>query len=163
MLFFNDNGNDGIAVRRTGRSPSTRLCHLGEAVARCSLPRRLRCQASSVVVGRVKALGLSAGIAIVALDRSRILLDERFGVHADPRRSGNDNDDSIDDNKDNYDYTTGDLLSLAASFGDDVVGADGRYPPAYHGDFERNVFDQVCSFGLEVSDFFIALCMLRVG
>jgi len=24
-----------------------------------------------------------------------------------------------------------------------------------------NVFDQVCSFGLEVSDFFIAICMLQ--
>jgi hypothetical protein len=46
----------------------------------------------------VKALGLSAGIAIVALDRLRILLDERFGVHADPRRSGNNNDGN-DDNK----------------------------------------------------------------
>ena len=103
---------------------------------------------------------MSAGIAIVALDRARILLDERFGVHADPRHSRNDNDDGDDDNEDDYDYTTGDLSSLAASFGDGV-GADRRYPPAYHGDFERNVFDQVCSFGLEVSNFFIAICMLR--
>ena len=70
---------------------------------RRSLPRRLRCQASSVVVGGVKALGLSAGIAIVALDRSRILLDERFGVHANPRRSGNDDDDGNDNNEDDYD------------------------------------------------------------
>ena len=81
-----------------GAVRATRLCHLGEAVVRCSLPRRLRCQTSSVVVGGVKALGLSAGIAIVALDRLRILLDERFGVHADPRRSGNNNDGN-DDNK----------------------------------------------------------------
>ena len=141
---------------------ATRLCHLGGAVARRSLSRRLCRQASSVVVGGVKALGLSAGIAIVALDWSRILLDERFGVHADPRRSGNDDDDGNDDNEDDYNYTTGDLSSLAASF-EDGVGADDRYPSAYHGNFERNVFDQVCSFGLEVSDFFIALCMLRVG
>ncbi len=70
--------------RSVGAVRATRLCHLGGAVARRSLPRRLRCQASSVVVGGVKALGLSAGIAIVALDRSRILLDKRFGVHADP-------------------------------------------------------------------------------
>jgi hypothetical protein len=71
--------------RSVGAVRATQLCHLGGAVARCSLPRRLRRQASSVDVGGVKALGLSAGIAIVALDRSRILLDERFGVHADPR------------------------------------------------------------------------------
>jgi hypothetical protein len=64
------------------------------------------------------------------------------------------------DNEDDYNYTMGDLSSLAASFGDGV-GADAQYPPAYHGDFKRNVFDQVCSFGLEVSDFFIAICMLR--
>ena len=70
---------------------------------------------------------MSAGIAIVALDRSRILLDERFGVHADPRRSGNDDDDGNDDNEDDYDYTMGDLSSLAASFGDGV-GADAQIP-----------------------------------
>ena len=69
---------------------------------------------------------MSAGIAIVALDRARILLDERFGVHADPRRIGND-DDGDDDNEDDYDYTTGDLSSLAASFGDSV-GADAQIP-----------------------------------
>jgi hypothetical protein len=46
------------------------------------------------------------------------------------------------DNEDDYDYTMGDLSSLAALFGDGVG-------------------DQVCSFGLEVSDFFIAICMLR--
>ena len=57
---------------------------------------------------------MSARIAIVALDRARILLDERFGIHADPLRSGNDDDDGDDNNKDDYDYTTGDLLSLAA-------------------------------------------------
>ena len=57
------------------------------------------------------------------------------------------------DNEDDYDYTMGDLSSLAASFGDGV-GADAQYLPAYHDDFERNVFDQVRSFGLEVSDFF---------
>ena len=62
-----------------GAVRATRLCHLGGAVARRSLPRRLRRQASSVVVGGVKALGLSAGIAIVALDRSRILLDRSCG------------------------------------------------------------------------------------
>ena len=56
---------------------------------------------------------MSARIAIVALDRARILLDERFGIHADPLRSGNDDDDGNDNNKDDYDYTTGDLLSLA--------------------------------------------------
>ncbi len=48
---------------------------------------------------------MSAGIAIVALDRARILLDERFGVHADPRRSGNDEDVGDDDIEDDYDYT----------------------------------------------------------
>jgi hypothetical protein len=74
----------------------------------------------SVVVGGGKALGLSAGIAIVALHRARILLDERFGVHADPRCSSNDNDDGDDNNEDDYDYTTGDLSLLAASFGDGV-------------------------------------------
>ena len=100
--------------RSVGAVRATRLCHLGGAVARRSLPRRLRRQASSVVVGGGKALGLSAGIAIVALDRARILLDERFGIHADPLRSGNDDDDGDDNNKDDYDYTTGDLLSLAA-------------------------------------------------
>jgi hypothetical protein len=87
--------------RSVGAVRATRLYHLGGAVARRSLPRRLCRQASSIDVGGVKALGLSAGIAIVALDRSRILLDERFGVHADPRRSGNDDDDGNDDNKDN--------------------------------------------------------------
>ena len=66
-----------------------------------------------------------ARIAIVVLDRARILLDERFGVHADPRHSRNDNDDGDDDNEDDYDYTTGDLSSLAASFGDGV-GADAQ-------------------------------------
>jgi hypothetical protein len=63
---------------------ATRLCHLSGAVVGRSLPRRLHRQASSIVVGGGKALGLSAGIAIVALDRASILLDERFGVHADP-------------------------------------------------------------------------------
>ena len=67
-----------------GAVRATRLCHLGGAVAGRSLPRRLRHQASSIIVGGGKALGLSAGIEIVALDRARILLDERFGVHADP-------------------------------------------------------------------------------
>ena len=86
--------------RSIGAVRATQLCHLGEAVARCSLPRRLRCQASSIVVGGVKALGLSVGIAIVALNWLRILLDERFGVHADPRRSGNDDNDGNDENED---------------------------------------------------------------
>jgi hypothetical protein len=71
---------------------------------------------------------LSAGIVIVALHLALILLDERFGVHADPQRSGNDNDDGDDDNKDDYDYTMGDLSSLAASFGDGSVGADAQIP-----------------------------------
>jgi hypothetical protein len=71
---------------------------------------------------------LLAGIAIVALDRAHILQDERFGIHADPRRSGNDNDDGDDDNEDDCDYTMGNLSLLAASFGDGV-GADRRYPP----------------------------------
>jgi hypothetical protein len=84
-------------------------------------------QASSVVVGGGKALGLLAGIAIVALDRARILLAERFGVHADHRRSGNDDDNGDDDNEDDYDYTTGDLSLLAASFSDGV-GADAQIP-----------------------------------
>ena len=106
---------------------TTPLCHLGGAVAGRSLPRRLHHQASSVVVGGGKALGLSAGIAIVALDRALILLDERFGVHADPRRSGNDDDNGDGDKEDDYDYTTGDLLSLAALFGDGV-GADAQIP-----------------------------------
>ena len=70
---------------------------------------------------------MSAGIAIVALDRARILLDERFSVHVDPRRSGNNDDDGDDNNEDDYDYTTGDLSSLAASFGDGV-GADAQIP-----------------------------------
>ena len=65
--------------RSVGTVRATRLCHLGGAVARRSLSRRLRRQASSVVVGGVKALGLSAGIAIVAFDRSRILLDRSCG------------------------------------------------------------------------------------
>ena len=99
--------------RSVGVVRTTRLCHLGGAIAGRSLPRRLRRQASSVVVSGGKALGLSARIAIVALDRARILLDERFGIHADPLRSGNDDDDGNDNNKDDYDYTTGDLLSLA--------------------------------------------------
>ena len=92
---------------------ATRLCHLGGA------------QASSVVVSGGKALGLSAGIGI--------LLDERFGIHADPRCSGNDDDNGNDhnkddyDNKDNYDYTTGDLLLLTALFGDSV-DADAQIP-----------------------------------
>ena len=68
-----------------------------------------------------------AGIAIVALDRARILLAERFGIHADHRHSGNDDDNGNDDNKDDYDYTTGNLLSLAASFGEGV-GADAQIP-----------------------------------
>jgi len=110
-----------------GAVRATRLCHLGGAVAGHSLPWRLRRQASSVVVGGGKALGLPAGIAIVALDRARILLDERFSVHVDPRRSGNNDDDGDDNNEDDYDYTTGDLSSLAASFGDGV-GADAQIP-----------------------------------
>jgi hypothetical protein len=72
---------------------------------------------------RTMATGNDDNDNIVALDRSRILLDERFGVHADPRRSGNDDDDGNDDNEDNYDYKMGDLSSLAVSFGDGV-GAD---------------------------------------
>jgi len=42
-------------------------------------------EASSVVVGGGNAMGLSAG-------------DEKFGVHSDPRRSGNDYNDSNDNN-----------------------------------------------------------------
>ena len=68
-----------------------------------------------------------AGIAIVALDRARILLAERFGVHADHRRSGNDDDNGNDNNEDDYDYTMGDLSLLAASFSDSV-GADAQIP-----------------------------------
>ena len=64
-------------------------------------------------------LGLSAGIAIVALDRARILLDERFGVRLDPRRGGGGDDDD--------DYATGDSSSLAAS-SEDGVGADAQIP-----------------------------------
>jgi len=64
--------------RSVGAVRATQLCHLGGAVAGRSLPRRLHPQVLSVVVGRGKALGLSAGIAIVALDRACILLDERF-------------------------------------------------------------------------------------
>ena len=70
---------------------------------------------------------MSAGIGIVAFDRARILLDERFSIHVDPRRSGNDDDDDDDDNEDANDYTTGDFSSLAASFGDGV-GADTQIP-----------------------------------
>jgi len=96
--------------RSVGAVRATRLCHLGGAVVGPSLLWRLCRQATSVVVGGGKALGLLAGIAIVALDRARILLDnERLGVHADPRRSGDDDNDGNDDNKDDYDYTMGDL------------------------------------------------------
>ena len=45
---------------------------------------------SGILPGAV--LGLSAGIAIVALDWARILLDERFGVRPDPRRGVVDDD-----------------------------------------------------------------------
>jgi hypothetical protein len=62
---------------------------------------------SGILPGAV--LGLSAGIAIVALDRARILLDERFGVRPDPRRGVVDDDDDDDD----HDYTTVDSSSLA--------------------------------------------------
>jgi len=134
MPVFDDDGNDGIAVRRTGLHRSvgavraTQLCYLGGAVAGRSLPWHLRRQASSVVVGGGKALGLSSGIVIVvALDRARILLDERFDIHADPHCSGNDDGGGDDDNEDNYNYTMGDLLSLAASFRDGV-GADAQIP-----------------------------------
>ncbi len=70
---------------------------------------------------------MSPGIAIVAFERARILLDERFSIRVDPRRSGNDDDDDDDDNEDANDYTTGDFSSLAASFGDGV-GADAQIP-----------------------------------
>jgi len=60
------------------------------------LPRCLRRQASSIIVGGGKALGLSAGIAIVALDRACILLDERFGIRADPRHGNVDDEDGND-------------------------------------------------------------------
>ena len=70
--------------RYVGTVHATQLCHLGGAVVGRSLPRCLCHQVSSDVVGRGKALGLSAGIAIVALDRVRILLDKRFGICADP-------------------------------------------------------------------------------
>jgi len=103
---------------------------------------------------------LSAGIAIVALDRARILLGVRFGVHADPRRIGNDDDDGDDDNEDDYGYTMATCRRWPRRSGM-AWALTLRYPPTYHGDFERNVFDQVCSFGLEVSDFFIAICILR--
>jgi hypothetical protein len=64
----------------------------------------------------------------MALDRGRILLDERFGVRADPQRGGGDNDDDDEDDDDNEDnYTTGYSSSLAASFGDGV-GADAQIP-----------------------------------
>ena len=70
---------------------------------------------------------MSAGIVIVALHRARILLDERFGVHVDPRHSGNDDNNGDDGNEDDYDYTMGDLSVLAASFSDSV-GADAQIP-----------------------------------
>ena len=70
--------------RYVGTVHASQLCHLGGAVVGRSLPRCLCHQVSSDVVGRGKALGLSAGIAIVALDRVRILLDKRFGICADP-------------------------------------------------------------------------------
>ena len=46
------------------------------------------------------------------------------------------------------------------------MGGEGGFNSVnsyYHGEqwVPWNVFDQVCSFGLEVSDFFIAKCMLR--
>ena len=78
---------------------NTQLRHLGGAVPGSRLPRRLCCQASGVISGGGKALGLLAGIAIVALDRACILLDERFRVRADPRpRRGDDNDEDGNDN-----------------------------------------------------------------
>ncbi len=113
--------------RSVGAVRANRLCHLGGAVAGRSLLRRLHRQASSIAVGGGKALGLSAGIAIVALDWARVLLDERFGVHVDPRHSGNDDNNGDDGNEDDYDYTMGDLSSLAASFGDGE-GADAQIP-----------------------------------
>ena len=70
---------------------------------------------------------MSAGIAIVALDRACILLDKRFDIHADPERSGNDDDDGDNNNTDDYDYMMGVLSSLAALFGDGV-GADAQIP-----------------------------------
>ena len=65
-------------------------------IAGSRLPRRLCCQASGIVRGGGKALGLSAGIAIVALDRACILLDKRFRVRVDPRRGDDDDEDSND-------------------------------------------------------------------
>jgi hypothetical protein len=111
--------------RSAGAVGATRFCHLGGAVAGCSLLRRLHRQSSSVAVSGGKTLGLLAGIGIP--------LDERFGIHADPQCSGNDDGDGDDnnkddyDNEDDYDYTMVDLLSLAASFGDGVV-ADAQIP-----------------------------------
>ncbi len=75
----------------------TRLHRLGRTVAESRLPQRLHRRASIIIVGGRKALGLSVGITIVALDRACILLDERFGVRADPQR-GDDDDEDGDDN-----------------------------------------------------------------
>ena len=80
-----------------GAVRNTRLRHLGGAVMGSHLPRCLHRQASIIIVGEGKALGLSARIAIVALDWGCILLDERFGVRADPRHR-NDNDEDGNDN-----------------------------------------------------------------
>ena len=111
-----DNDGDGIASSAYGWSitpldPSG-LCAISDyaiggavagAVFRGSAVRtRLGARGISSAVGGGRpflsgilpgaVLGLSAGIAIVALDRARILLDERFGVRPDPRRGVVDDD-----------------------------------------------------------------------
>jgi len=131
MPVFDDDGNDGIAVRRTGRSPPIRRRCARYLITpswwgRCGAQSSVAPPSSSVehCCRRGEGPGLVGG----DFDRGpRSGAHERFGVHADPRCSGNDDDDSDDDNEDDYDYTTGDLSSLAASFGDGV-GADAQIP-----------------------------------
>ena len=146
-----DDGGDGIASSAHGWSivppdPSA-LCAISDyaiggavagAVFRGSAVRtRLGARGMSSAVGGGgrrpflsgilpgAVLGLSAGIAIVALDRGRILLDERYGVRPDPRRG--DDDDGDDDGDDDDDCATGDSPSFAASPGHGV-GADAQIP-----------------------------------
>jgi len=118
---FDDDGNDGI---HTGRSPSIRQ--------RCArypiMPSRWGCcgaqsSAASLLSSVKRCCWRGEGPGLVGRDCNR----KRLGVHADPQRSGNDDDDVDDDNQDDYDYMTGNLslLAASASFGDGV-GTDAQ-------------------------------------
>ena len=116
-----DDGNDGI---RTGQSPSIHR--------RCAsypiMPSRWGCcgaqSSTAPLLSSVKrCCWRGEGPGLVGGDCDC----KRFGVHADPQRSGNDDDDIDDDNEDDYDYMTGNLslLATSASFGDGV-GTDAQ-------------------------------------